>query len=71
MDELAAAAGVDPLNFRLAHLDETESARLRAVLAMAAEKFNWRARIKEKAGNVGVGLACGRRSANRGTRYSP
>ncbi|MBI5272334.1 MAG: xanthine dehydrogenase family protein molybdopterin-binding subunit, partial [Burkholderiales bacterium] len=37
--------------FRLAHLD----GRLRDVLAAAAEKFNWRARRKDKT----VGLACG------------
>ncbi len=59
MDELAAAAGEDPLDFRLTHLDESDSARLRAVLEMAAKKFNWRARVKEKVANIGVGLACG------------
>jgi isoquinoline 1-oxidoreductase len=56
MDELAAAAGVDPLEFRLAHL---ENARLRAVLEEAAKQFNWRERVKEKQPDVGVGLACG------------
>lgn len=56
MDELAAAADADPLDFRLAHLDE---GRLRAVLEMVAEKFNWRERVKQKTPNVGVGLACG------------
>ncbi|MEX2141060.1 MAG: molybdopterin cofactor-binding domain-containing protein [Pirellulales bacterium] len=56
MDELAQAAGRDPLEFRLAHL---ESGRLRAVLEEAAVKFDWPARVKAKAPNVGVGLACG------------
>jgi isoquinoline 1-oxidoreductase len=56
MDELAAAAGVDPLDFRLAHL---ENPRLRAVLEAAAQLFDWRTRVKQKNPNVGVGLACG------------
>jgi isoquinoline 1-oxidoreductase len=56
MDELAAAAGADPLDFRLAHLD---NARLRAVLEEAAKRFNWRERITQKQPGVGVGLACG------------
>ena len=38
MDELAAAAGRDPLEFRLAHL---EPGRLRAVLEEAARRFDW------------------------------
>ncbi len=55
MDELAALAGVDPLEFRLAHLDEP---RLRPVLEAAAEKFGWRERVTNKQPNRGVGLAC-------------
>jgi isoquinoline 1-oxidoreductase len=56
MDELAVAAGADPLDFRLAHL---ENPRLRTVLETAAEKFGWKLRVKSKAPNIGVGLACG------------
>jgi CO/xanthine dehydrogenase Mo-binding subunit len=56
MDELAAAAGVDPLEFRLAHLDNP---RLRAVLETAAQRFGWQERIKKKNPKVGIGLACG------------
>jgi isoquinoline 1-oxidoreductase len=56
MDELADAAGVDPLEFRLRHL---ENDRLRAVLEAAAEKFNWKDRVKKKDPKLGVGLACG------------
>lgn len=56
MDELADAAGIDPLEFRLAHLEE---GRLRDVLKTVAEKFNWAERSKKKEPNVGVGLSCG------------
>jgi CO/xanthine dehydrogenase Mo-binding subunit len=55
MDELAAVAGSDPLDFRLAHLDND---RLRAVLELAVQKFNWKERSKKKTPNVGIGLAC-------------
>src|SRR5207245_721194 len=38
MDELGEAAGKDPLEFRLAHLD---NARIKAVLEDAAKRFDW------------------------------
>ena len=38
LDELAYAAGADPLSFRLRHLDD---ARLAAVARAAAERFGW------------------------------
>ncbi|HTQ38650.1 MAG TPA: molybdopterin cofactor-binding domain-containing protein [Pirellulales bacterium] len=56
MDELADAAGKDPLEFRLAHLGDP---RLREVLQTAAQRFNWTDSRSKKAENVGVGLACG------------
>jgi isoquinoline 1-oxidoreductase subunit beta len=56
MDELAGAAGRDPLEFRLAHIDNP---RLRAVLETAARRFNWADRVKKKDPAIGVGLACG------------
>jgi len=57
IDELAAAAEVDPLAFRLAHLDND---RIRKVLGVAAEKFGWAKRRKKATGDTrGVGLACG------------
>jgi isoquinoline 1-oxidoreductase len=56
MDELADLAGIDPLDFRLAHL---ENPRLRAVLEEAARRFDWRGRVRQKHPNTGVGLACG------------
>jgi len=56
MDELAAAAKMDPLAFRVAHL---ENARLRAVLETAAKRFDWKKRAAQRKPNTGVGLACG------------
>jgi isoquinoline 1-oxidoreductase len=56
IDELAAAAGVEPLAFRLEHL---ENDRIREVLLAATRKFGWEDRRKERRPNRGVGLACG------------
>ena len=56
MDELAAAAGADPLAFRLAHLDNQ---RIRTVLEAAARYFDWPSRIKKVTPEISVGLACG------------
>ena len=56
MDELAAAAGADALEFRLAHL---ENPRIRKVLETAAKQFDWETRSKKVTGDIGVGLACG------------
>jgi isoquinoline 1-oxidoreductase len=57
MDELAAAAGADPLEFRLANL---ENPRLRAVLEEATKQFDWTAKLAaDKHPNRGIGLACG------------
>jgi CO/xanthine dehydrogenase Mo-binding subunit len=56
MDELAALADADPLEFRLQHL---EDGRLKEVLKAAAEKFSWQARRRNRQENRGVGLACG------------
>jgi isoquinoline 1-oxidoreductase len=54
MDELACAASVDPLEFRLRNLSD---ARLRAVLQAAAQKFGWPPK-KTKDGQ-GFGIAAG------------
>jgi CO/xanthine dehydrogenase Mo-binding subunit len=54
MDELAAAAGIEPLRFRLQNLAEP---RLRAVLEAAAAKFGWGSQ-KAEAGR-GFGIADG------------
>ena len=58
MDELAAAAGADPLEFRLRHLNND---RLRAVLLGAVERFGWRDQWKKNNSRqpTGLGLACG------------
>ena len=49
MDELAAAVGKDPLEFRLEHL---ENDRLRAVLEVAAARFGW-GKVARPAGHGG------------------
>jgi CO/xanthine dehydrogenase Mo-binding subunit len=53
MDELALAAGADPIEFRLRHLQD---ARARAVIQLAAEKFGWDPTFKPQKGR-GRGFA--------------
>jgi CO/xanthine dehydrogenase Mo-binding subunit len=55
-DELAEAAGKDPLEFRLSHLDNE---RIKNVLAAATERFRWAERRKKRRPGAGIGLACG------------
>jgi len=54
MDELATAAKLDPLEFRLRNAKDE---RLRNVIVAAAEKFGWKNR--KKAPGVGYGIAAG------------
>jgi CO/xanthine dehydrogenase Mo-binding subunit len=56
MDELALAAGSDPVAFRLAHLDDP---RARDVVTAAADEFRWAARAAP-AGGHGYGFAFAR-----------
>jgi len=54
MDELAAMAGIEPLEFRLRNLKDD---RFRAALQAAADRFGWG---RQKSGNgVGFGIAGG------------
>ncbi len=54
MDELAGAAKLDPLEFRLLNLDDV---RLKAVLRAVAERFGWPSRSRKP--GVGAGIAGG------------
>jgi isoquinoline 1-oxidoreductase len=54
LDAMAAKAGVDPLQFRLQHLNDP---RLSRVLRAAAEKFGWKG-LPLPSGR-GQGIACG------------
>jgi nicotinate dehydrogenase subunit B len=57
MDELAAAVGADPIQFRLKYLND---ARLQALLTRASEKFCWDSRPSPKK-HMGAGeIATGR-----------
>lgn len=53
MDELAHAAGIDPVEFRIRNLKDD---RLKAVLQAAAKEFGWSDRKKQK--DRGYGIAC-------------
>ena len=54
MDEVAEAAGVDPVAFRLAHLEDR---RAREVLEAAAEAAGWTPRVGPSGRGLGVALA--------------
>jgi len=55
MDELAKAAGVDPVAFRLAHMTDI---RARDVIETAANRFSWATRPRSAAGRgCGFGFA--------------
>jgi len=56
MDEIALAAGEDPVAFRLKHM---KNPRARAVIEMAAEKAGWKPNAKNygAAPNIGRGIA--------------
>ena len=53
MDEMAAAAGADPVEFRLRHMQDP---RARAVIELAAQKAGWRANAPSD-GTYGRGFA--------------
>ena len=54
MDELAAAAKADPVEYRLRHIDD---ARARDVIRMAAERFGWENYQKQNGRGRGFGFA--------------
>jgi nicotinate dehydrogenase subunit B len=57
MDELAAAAGTDPVEFRLRHLDDP---RAREVVSTTAQRFGWSAKPRANAPGHGYGFAFAR-----------
>ncbi len=57
MDEIAAAAGADPIEFRLNHLQDP---RAKAVLTAAASKAGWDTRPSPKKITAGSDIATGR-----------
>ncbi|WP_339922959.1 molybdopterin cofactor-binding domain-containing protein [uncultured Cyclobacterium sp.] len=54
VNDLAIAAGEDPLQFRLRNL---ENPRLKAVIKAASETFGWERQGSQE--NIGFGMACG------------
>lgn len=66
MDEIAAAVGADPVEFRLRHLnnvpptEEISGERLKAVIRAAAQAAGWDPRPSPKPGNPRTGVVTGR-----------
>jgi CO/xanthine dehydrogenase Mo-binding subunit len=56
MEELAEAAGKDPLEFRLAN---TDNPQLEAVMVEVAKRFGWQERRKQRRPGIGRGIAAG------------
>lgn len=54
MDELAALAGADPIEFRLRHLDDPRASE---VLRAVAEMSGWAGRMRREGVGMGVGFA--------------
>jgi CO/xanthine dehydrogenase Mo-binding subunit len=61
MDELAYAAAVDPVQFRLNHQDDP---RARAVIQAAADKIGWQAHTTPGSSGRGMGIAFARYENN-------
>jgi nicotinate dehydrogenase subunit B len=57
MDELANAAGIDPVQFRLNHLDDP---RATAVVQAAADKIGWQPHTGSRGSGRGLGIAYAR-----------
>jgi len=57
IDEMAAAANADPVEFRLRYLDD---ARLKAVLMKAAETYEWESRSSPKPSSAASQVVTGR-----------
>ncbi len=57
MDELAGAAGADPVEFRLKHLEDP---RAREVVSTAAQRFGWSTKPRPPAAGRGYGFAFAR-----------
>jgi isoquinoline 1-oxidoreductase len=56
IDLMAAAAGIDPLEFRLQNLSDP---RMRATLETVAETYGWESAVAPRRSGRGRGLACG------------
>jgi len=66
IDEVAAAVGADPVEYRLRHLndipatEEISGTRLKDVIRGAAQAANWETRSSPKPGNPRTGIVTGR-----------